>query len=72
MLWCYEILLVPIVNIVFLGSQGGSIGAFSSDICRLLQLCEEEDDATSALAAPKSEPNDQSLQPRDNVVFHEV
>lgn len=35
--------------------QGGSLG-FSSDISRLLQLYEEEDDATSALAAPKSEP----------------
>lgn len=50
---------------------GGSLGSFSTDICRLLQLCEEEDDATSALAAPKPEPNDQSLQVGDNVVFHE-
>uniref|UniRef100_A0A5B7AKN8 Putative transcription factor VOZ1 n=1 Tax=Davidia involucrata TaxID=16924 RepID=A0A5B7AKN8_DAVIN len=39
--------------------QGGSLGSFSSDICRLLQLCEEEDDATSALAAPKPEPDGQ-------------
>lgn len=39
--------------------QGGSLGSFSSDIYRLLQLCEEEDDATSALAAPKSEPDAQ-------------
>lgn len=38
--------------------QGGSLG-FSSDICRLLQLCEEEDDATSALAAPKPDPDAQ-------------
>lgn len=37
--------------------QGGSLGSFSSEICRLLQLCEEEDDATSALAAPKPEPD---------------
>ncbi|KAI5391077.1 Transcription factor voz1 [Lathyrus oleraceus] len=27
--------------------QGGSLGSFSTDICRLLQLCEEEDDASS-------------------------
>ncbi|KAJ4840401.1 Transcription factor voz1 [Turnera subulata] len=51
--------------------QGGSLGSFSTDICRLLQLCEEEDDATSALAAPKPEPNDQSLQARDNMAFQE-
>uniref|UniRef100_A0A2P2K0S1 Transcription factor VOZ1 n=1 Tax=Rhizophora mucronata TaxID=61149 RepID=A0A2P2K0S1_RHIMU len=44
--------------------QGGSLGSFSTDICRLLQLCDEEDDATSALAVPKLEPNDQD--------FHEV
>ncbi|KAK8484930.1 hypothetical protein V6N11_046304 [Hibiscus sabdariffa] len=42
--------------------QGGGLVSFSSDICRLLQLCEEEDDATSVLAAPKPEPNDQSLK----------
>ncbi|KAF2303261.1 hypothetical protein GH714_016112 [Hevea brasiliensis] len=52
--------------------EGGSLGSFSSDIYRLLQLCEEEDDATSALAAPKPEPNDQSLQVGDNVVFQEL
>ncbi|KAJ6728527.1 TRANSCRIPTION FACTOR VOZ1 [Salix koriyanagi] len=51
--------------------QGGSLGSFSTDICRLLQLCEEEDDATSALAAPKLEPNDQRLQVGNNVVFQE-
>ncbi|CAM8992951.1 unnamed protein product [Rhodiola kirilowii] len=39
--------------------QGGSLGSFSSDICRLLQLYEEEDDATSRLAAPKMEPDAQ-------------
>ncbi|GFP79746.1 transcription factor voz1 [Phtheirospermum japonicum] len=37
--------------------QGGSLGLFSSEICRLLQLCDEEDDATSVLAAPKPEPD---------------
>ncbi|KAI4371745.1 hypothetical protein MLD38_010061 [Melastoma candidum] len=41
--------------------QGGSLGSFSSDICRLLQLYEEEDDATSPLTAPKPEPNDVTL-----------
>ncbi|KAL2484073.1 Transcription factor VOZ1 [Forsythia ovata] len=41
--------------------QGGSLGSFSSEICRLLQLCEEEDDATSALAAPKPEPDVQKV-----------
>ncbi|GLT80901.1 hypothetical protein SLA2020_523120 [Shorea laevis] len=54
--------------------QGGSLGplgSFSSDIGRLLQLCEEEDDATSALAAPKPEPNDQNLQFVDAGVFQE-
>ena len=52
--------------------QCGSLGSFSSDICRLLQLREEEDDATSALAAPKPEPNDQSLQVGDTAAFQEV
>lgn len=52
--------------------QGGSPGSFSSDICRLLQLCEEEDDATSPLAAPKPEPTDQGFQVGETVVFHEV
>ncbi|KAE7995774.1 hypothetical protein FH972_000542 [Carpinus fangiana] len=51
--------------------QGGSLGSFSSDICRLLQLCEEEDDATSPLAAPKPEPSDQNVQVRDGVIFQE-
>lgn len=51
--------------------QGGSLGSFSTDICRLLQLCEEEDDATSPLAAPKPEPNDQSLQAGVNMIFQE-
>ncbi|KAK8642089.1 hypothetical protein V6N13_011451 [Hibiscus sabdariffa] len=51
--------------------QGGSLGSFSSDICRLLQLCEEEDDATSVLAAPKPEPNDQNQQVEDTAAFQE-
>ncbi|GMI82329.1 VASCULAR PLANT ONE ZINC FINGER PROTEIN, vascular plant one zinc finger protein [Hibiscus trionum] len=51
--------------------QGGSLGSFSSDIYRLLQLCEEEDDATSVLAAPKPEPNDQNLQVGDTAAFQE-
>lgn len=37
-----------------------------------MQLCEEEDDATSPLAAPKPEPNDQSFQVGETVVFNEV
>ncbi|KAG5561771.1 hypothetical protein RHGRI_004719 [Rhododendron griersonianum] len=41
--------------------RGGSLGTFSSDIYRLLHLCEEEDDATSALAAPKPEPDAQKV-----------
>ncbi|MED6111376.1 Transcription factor voz1 [Stylosanthes scabra] len=51
--------------------QGGSLGSFSTDICRLLQLCEEEDDASSPLAAPKPEPNDQIQQIGGKVVFQE-
>ncbi|OIW13705.1 hypothetical protein TanjilG_08047 [Lupinus angustifolius] len=51
--------------------QGGSLGSFSTDVCRLLQLCEEEDDATSLLAAPKSEPYDQTLQARAEVLLQE-
>ncbi|KAH9748880.1 transcription factor VOZ1 [Citrus sinensis] len=50
--------------------QDGSLG-FSSDIYRLLQLCEEEDDATSTLTAPKPEPNDQVLPVADTAVYHE-
>ncbi|EPS68836.1 hypothetical protein M569_05932 [Genlisea aurea] len=45
--------------------QGGSLG-FSSDICRLLHLYEEEDDATSALAAPKSEPDAHNIADGSN------
>ncbi|KAJ7968628.1 transcription factor VOZ1-like [Quillaja saponaria] len=51
--------------------QGGSLGSFSTDICRLLQLCDEEDDASSPLAAPKPEPKDHILQVGDNVIFQE-
>lgn len=50
--------------------QGGSLGTFSSDIYRLLQLCEEEDDATSALTPPKSEPGTQKVD--SGAVFQEV
>ncbi|KAL7102839.1 hypothetical protein ACP275_08G143300 [Erythranthe tilingii] len=40
-----------------LHQQGGSLGSFSSEICRLLKFYEEEDDATSLLAPPKPEPS---------------
>ncbi|CAN8290989.1 unnamed protein product [Cochlearia groenlandica] len=50
--------------------QGGVLG--SSDICRLMQLCDEEDDATSKLAAPKPEPTDQKLEADKTVVFKRV
>ncbi|GLT29528.1 hypothetical protein SLA2020_043880 [Shorea laevis] len=53
------------------GGSRGPPGSFSSDIGRLLQLCEEEDDATSALAAPKPEPNDQNPQIADTAVFQD-
>ncbi|XP_047307557.1 transcription factor VOZ1-like [Impatiens glandulifera] len=36
--------------------QDGSLGSFSTEIYRLLQLYDEEDDANSALAGPKAEP----------------
>ncbi|XP_059658735.1 transcription factor VOZ1-like isoform X2 [Cornus florida] len=49
--------------------QGGSLGSFSSDICRLLLLRDEEDDATSALAAPKPEPDGQKVS--NNAIFLE-
>ncbi|XP_043702299.1 transcription factor VOZ1-like [Telopea speciosissima] len=53
---------------------GGSTASFSSDICRMLQRCDEEDDATSPLAEPpnpKLEPDDQSLQAIDSRAFQE-
>ncbi|KAK2991844.1 hypothetical protein RJ640_030019 [Escallonia rubra] len=52
--------------------QGGSLGLFSdfSEIYRQLPLAEEQDDATSALAAPKPEPDAQKVG--DSAVFQEV
>lgn len=52
--------------------QPGTLESFSSDIYRLLHLCDEEDDATSQLAAPKPEPNDQIFQVGESLVFPEV
>ncbi|XP_010549375.1 PREDICTED: transcription factor VOZ1-like isoform X2 [Tarenaya hassleriana] len=49
--------------------QGGTLGSFSSDICRLLQLYDDEDDATSKLAAPKPEPLDPGLEVGNTNVF---
>ncbi|GAU24304.1 hypothetical protein TSUD_48930 [Trifolium subterraneum] len=49
----------------------GSHGSFSTDICRLFQLCEHEDDATSLLAVPRHEPNDQTMQTDAMVIFQE-
>ncbi|XP_020230935.1 transcription factor VOZ1 isoform X1 [Cajanus cajan] len=51
--------------------QGGSLGSFSTDVYRLLQLCEEEDDATSPLVAPKPEPNDLTMQVGAKVIVQE-
>ncbi|XP_042487716.1 transcription factor VOZ1-like [Macadamia integrifolia] len=54
---------------------GGSTDSFSSDIRRMLQRCDEEDDATSALAEPpnpKPEPDDQIIRAGDNTAFQEV
>ncbi|XP_057948661.1 transcription factor VOZ1 isoform X2 [Malania oleifera] len=54
--------------------NGGSLGSFPSDICRLLQLYEEEDDAISPLkdvAAPKPEPDVQVLQVGDTAIFQQ-
>ncbi|KAL4562327.1 hypothetical protein LXL04_034527 [Taraxacum kok-saghyz] len=50
--------------------QGASFGLSSQDISKLLQLCEEEDDATSRLAAPKPDP-DALETTRENVAFLE-
>ena len=38
----------------------------------MLQLCEEDDDASSPLAAPKPEPNEQNLQVGDAMAHQEV
>lgn len=51
--------------------QGGSLGSFSTEMGRLLQRFEEEDDATSGLAAPKPEPGAQTLPVGDNAVCQE-
>ncbi|KAJ4976853.1 hypothetical protein NE237_001959 [Protea cynaroides] len=48
----------------------GSTASFSSDIRRMLQRCDEEDDATSG-PNPKPEPDDQTLQAGDNTTFQE-
>ncbi|KAL8228117.1 hypothetical protein R6Q57_015701 [Mikania cordata] len=49
--------------------QGASEGTFSPDISRLLQLCDEEDDATSGLAGPKLDTVGHKAC--ENVAFHE-
>ncbi|CAH1448517.1 unnamed protein product [Lactuca virosa] len=48
--------------------QGASLRSFSPDISRLLQLYDEEDDATSGLAAPKPDPDAQNAT--QNATFH--
>lgn len=57
--------------------QEDSLGSLnlSSDIRRLLQLCEEEDDATSPLTVPsnpKPEPGVYVHQEGEQAVFREV
>lgn len=47
--------------------QGGSLGSFSPDISRLLQLCDEDDDVTSGLVAPKPDPDAHDISP-DSVI----
>ncbi|XP_021765999.1 transcription factor VOZ1-like [Chenopodium quinoa] len=53
--------------------QNDSLGTFSSDIYRLLHLCDEEDDATSPfeLPLPKSEPDVQKFQAGDAIGYQE-
>ncbi|GMH15817.1 hypothetical protein Nepgr_017658 [Nepenthes gracilis] len=54
--------------------QNDSLGSFSPDICRLLQLREEEDDALSPfpdLTTPKIEPGVQNFHVGDAVLFQE-
>ncbi|XP_076901763.1 transcription factor VOZ1-like isoform X2 [Bidens hawaiensis] len=48
--------------------QGGSVGSFSQDISRLLRPCDEEDDATSGLAAMKPDPDGSKVA--ENAGFH--
>ncbi|KAI3674793.1 hypothetical protein L2E82_51909 [Cichorium intybus] len=50
--------------------QGASLGSFSPDITRLLQLYDEEDDATNGLAAPK--PDQDSYNATQNATFHKM
>ncbi|KAM0058621.1 putative transcription factor VOZ1/VOZ2 [Helianthus debilis subsp. tardiflorus] len=48
--------------------QGGSLGSFSPDISRLLQLCDEDDDGvTSGLAAPKPDLDAHNISPNSIV-----
>ncbi|KAK9714642.1 hypothetical protein RND81_06G108900 [Saponaria officinalis] len=53
--------------------QNDSLGTFSSDIYRLLHLCDEEDDATSPfeLSAPKPEPDAQNFQAGGGIVIQQ-
>ncbi|XP_074272287.1 transcription factor VOZ1 [Silene latifolia] len=53
--------------------QNDSLGTFSTDIYRLLHLCDEEDDATSPfeLSAPKPEPDIQNFQSGRAIVIQE-
>ncbi|PWA39059.1 hypothetical protein CTI12_AA575560 [Artemisia annua] len=48
--------------------QGASLGSFSPDISRLLQLYAEEDDATSGLVVPKPDPDAHLAS--ENAAFH--
>ncbi|KAF5760750.1 putative transcription factor VOZ family [Helianthus annuus] len=51
--------------------QGASVELSSPDISRLLQLCnDEDDDATSGLAAPKPDPD--GHKSGENAAFHEL
>ena len=55
---------------LFFFKQGASLVSFSPDISRLLQLYDEEDDATSGLAAPKPDPDAQNAT--QDIAFHKV
>ncbi|CAI9292766.1 unnamed protein product [Lactuca saligna] len=52
--------------------QGASLRSFSPDISRLLQLYDEEDDATSGLAAPKPDPDAQNATQNATSTFHKM